>query len=198
MNISSLCVFCGSSCGLQPEYSYAAVELGKLIAEREIRLIYGGASVGLMTILADTVLKHGGYVTGIMPQRLVDREVAHENLTEMLIVADMQERKAQMAEMSDGFISLPGGYGTFDELFEMLSWNQLNLIRKPVGILNVNDYFNPLISQLDRAVSERFLRQEHRDLLLTHQDPAILLEMMENFRPVEAEKWIDRLKEGKI
>ena len=196
--LHTICLFCGSSVGASPLYREAGLELASVLLERKISLIYGGANVGLMKIVADAFLDAGGTVTGVMPKSLVDREVAHENLTAMHIVPGMQERKALMAQLSDGFITMPGGYGTFDELFEMLSWNQLNLMRKPIGILNVRDYFDPLLEQLDRAVSEGFLRVEHRDMLLADTNPARLIERMESFIPVEAEKWIDRLKAGKI
>ncbi len=198
MKINSICVFCGSAVGVSPEYQIAARQLSTVLSEREITLVYGGANVGLMKILADTLLEQTGKVIGIMPKALVKREVAHENLTEMHIVSGMQERKAMMADLSDGFIILPGGFGTFDELFEMLSWNQLKLIQKPVGLLNINGYFDPIILQLDRSVEEGFLRPEHRELLLVDTNPGELIDRMAAFQPTEAEKWIDRLKEGKI
>jgi uncharacterized protein (TIGR00730 family) len=184
--------------GADQAYRETAIRLAACLYDRNISLIYGGANVGLMRVVADTMLEQGGRVTGVMPGSLVDREVAHSGLTEMHIVHTMQERKALMAKLADAFISLPGGYGTFDELFEMLSWNQLKLIRKPVGLLNAKGYFDPLIRQLDLAVEERFLRQEHRDMLLVDTDPGNLIRQMEAFTPVEAEKWIDRLKEGGI
>ena len=196
--MTSLCVFCGSAVGASPEYQQAARQLATLLSERKITLVYGGANVGLMKVLADTHLEQSGKVIGVMPESLVKREVAHSNLTEMHIVSGMQERKAMMADLSDGFITLPGGYGTFDELFEMLSWNQLKLIQKPVGLLNIKHYFDPLILQLDRSVEEGFLRPEHRELLLVGTNPRELIDRMESFQPTEAEKWIDRLKEGKI
>ena len=166
--------------------------------EQKINLVYGGANVGLMRILADTMLKGGGQVTGVMPKNLVHHDVSHLSLTKMIIVEDMQERKAVMADLSDGFLTLPGAYGTFDELFEMLTWNQLHIVEKPVGLLNINGYFNPLLSMLDNAVVEKFLRPEHRGILLAEEDEAILLKRMNEYKPVQAEKWIERLKVGKI
>jgi uncharacterized protein (TIGR00730 family) len=194
----SICVFCGSSLGKREEYTAAAVRLSEFFLLNGITLVYGGANVGLMGVLADTMLAGGGKVTGIMPRSLVEKEVAHENLTEMHIVSGMQERKALMADLSDAFISLPGAYGTLDELFEVLTWNQLGIVGKPVGLLNTGGFFDPLIRMLDHAVEERFLRPEHRQILLIDDDIATLVRKMEEYRPVEALKWIERLKEGDI
>ncbi|MCX6247562.1 MAG: TIGR00730 family Rossman fold protein [Bacteroidetes bacterium] len=196
--IKTICVFCGSSTGEDPVYSERAVKLALFFLENKIRLVYGGANVGLMRVLADTMLRGGGHVTGVMPKNLVHREVAHLDLTEMHIVEDMQERKALMAKLSDGFITLPGAYGTLDEIFEMLTWNQLHIIEKPVGLLNIKGFFNPLLKMLDDAVKEKFLRSEHRGALLAEEDEEILLTRMNEYKPVPAEKWIERLKEGKI
>lgn len=197
-SIHTLCLFCGSAAGSSPDYRLAAIDLASCLLDRKITLVYGGANVGLMKVAADTILEGGGKVIGVMPKSLADREVAHEQLTEMHIVGGMQERKALMAELSDGFIAMPGGFGTFDELFEMLSWNQLKMMQKPVGLLNVNGYFNPTLAQLDKAVTEGFLRPEHRSMLLCDTVSASLIGQMERYQPVEAGKWIDRLKEGKI
>jgi uncharacterized protein (TIGR00730 family) len=196
--IKTVCVFCGSSTGGTKIYSERAERLARFLNEKKIKLVYGGANVGLMRILADTMLKAGGTVIGVMPKNLVHREVAHLELTEMHIVDDMQERKALMAKISDGFITLPGAYGTFDELFEMLTWNQLHIIEKPVGVLNIGGFFNSMLTMLDHAVEEKFLRPEHRGALLVEDDEAILLRRMNEYQPVVAEKWIERLKEGKI
>jgi uncharacterized protein (TIGR00730 family) len=196
--IKTLCVFCGSGNGKKTEYAEKAVDLAQFLAGRKITLVYGGANVGLMRILADEMLMKGGKVIGIMPKTLVEREVAHNGLTEMIIVEDMQERKARMEKLSDGFIAMPGGYGTFDELFEVLSWNQLHIIEKPVGLLNSGNYFGPLVTMLDHSVEEMFLRPEHRQILHISDDPGELLEKMEHFTPAPAEKWIERLKAGKI
>ena len=151
-----------------------------------------------MHVLAETMLKGGGTVTGVMPRSLVEREVAHTSLTEMHIVSDMQERKTLMASLSDAFIALPGAYGTLDELFEILTWNQLGIISKPVGLLNVNGYFDDLVNLLDKAMNERFLRIEHHEILQVDASPEGLFRKLENFRPRNAEKWIERLKEGRI
>lgn len=195
---NNLCVFCGSSTGRREEYHQAAVALARCFLDRGIGLVYGGANVGLMHLIADEMLAGGGRVTGIMPRSLVEMEVAHQNLTEMIIVDSMQERKALMEKRSDGFVTLPGGFGTLDELFEVLSWNQLRLIEKPTGLLNVGGFFDPLLKFLDTAVTERFLRQEHRSLLISSGNADDLLTAMQLFRPVVAGKWIERLKEGNI
>ena len=188
--IKTICVFCGSSAGKNKLYGLKAVSLGRFFLRHGYRLVYGGANVGLMSILADTILSGGGEVIGVMPKSLVEKEVAHDHLTQMHIVGDMQERKALMADLSDAFIALPGAYGTFDELFEMLTWNQLGIITKPVGLLNINGFFDPLIRMLDHSVDEQFLRPEHRNILQVEEDEEKLMEI--------AQKWIERLKEGKI
>ncbi|HPT10082.1 MAG TPA: TIGR00730 family Rossman fold protein [Bacteroidales bacterium] len=196
--IKTLCVFCGSSLGSHTGYAESARNLALLLYSRQISLVYGGANVGLMQVLADTLLNAGGEVTGVMPASLVKREVAHTHLTKLHIVGDMQERKALMAELSDAFVALPGAYGTFDELFEVLTWNQLGIIHKPIGLLNLRGFFDPLLTLLNHAVDERFLRPEHRAILQVAEDPAQLLNQLEAFRPVVAEKWIERLKAGQI
>ena len=196
--IKTLCVFCGSSMGRQQVYANSAQKLAEYLIEKKITLVYGGANVGLMGILADTMLAKNGKVIGVMPKSLVEREVAHEGLTEMHIVAGMQERKALMADLSDAFVALPGAYGTLDELFEVLTWNQLGLINKPIGLLNIDGFFNPLLQMLDHAVKEKFLRPEHRNMLLMDSDIDSLCLRLESYQPVRAEKWIERLKEGRI
>ena len=196
--IKTICVFCGSSAGRNNLYGLKAESLGRFFLRNGLRLVYGGANVGLMRILADTILSGGGEVVGVMPRSLVDREVAHTGLTQMHIVGDMQERKALMADLSDAFITLPGAYGTFDELFEMLTWNQLGIITKPVGLLNIDGFFDPLIRMLDRSVEEQFLRPEHRAILQVEEDEEKLMEKLNVYKPVVAQKWIERLKEGKI
>jgi len=196
--IKTICVFCGSSTGEDPVYAERAERLALFFLEKKINLVYGGANVGLMRILADKMLRGNGHVTGVMPKNLVHREVAHLDLTEMHIVEDMQERKALMARLSDAFLTLPGAYGTFDELFEMLTWNQLHVIEKPVGLLNVKGFFNPILEMLDKAVEEKFLRPEHRGILLAEDNEEVLLKRMNKYKPVVAEKWIQRLKQGKI
>jgi uncharacterized protein (TIGR00730 family) len=196
--IKTLCVFCGSSLGSNPGYAESARNLSLLLYSRQISVVYGGANVGLMQVLADTLIDAGGEVTGVMPSSLVEREVAHTHLTKLHIVDDMQERKALMARLSDAFVALPGAYGTLDELFEVLTWNQLGIIHKPIGLLNLRGFFDPLLTLLNHAVDERFLRPEHRAILQVAEDPAQLLNQLEAFRPVVAEKWIERLKAGQI
>jgi hypothetical protein len=161
-----VCVFLGSSAGLQPEYGKVAKQLGRELIRRNLGLVYGGANLGLMKILADTVLAEGSEVIGVIPQMLVEKEIAHQGLTELRVVGSMHERKAMMADLADGFIALPGGLGTFEEFFEVWTWGQLGLHAKPCGLLDVCGYFRHLIQFLDHAVDERFLRQENRDLLL--------------------------------
>jgi uncharacterized protein (TIGR00730 family) len=196
--IKTLCVFCGSSMGRQTAYAGAAEKLAKFLSSNEIALVYGGANVGLMRILADTMIASGGKVIGVMPKSLVEREVAHSGLTEMHIVDGMQERKALMTDLCDAFIALPGAYGTLDELFEVLTWNQLGIINKPIGLLNIAGFFDPLLQMLDHAVEEKFLRPEHRKILLTDDDFLQLFQKLEAYKPVKAEKWIERLKMGEI
>jgi uncharacterized protein (TIGR00730 family) len=196
--IKTICVFCGSSQGRNEQYSNQARVLAEGLLKDGITLVYGGANVGLMRVIADTMLEKGGKVIGIMPKSLVEKEVAHDNLTEMHIVDGMQERKALMADLSDAFIALPGAYGTFDEVFEVLTWNQLGIVDKPIGLLNVAGYFDPMIRMLDHAVEEHFLRKEHREILICETEYPVLLEKLNAYRPVVAQKWIERLKEGKI
>jgi uncharacterized protein (TIGR00730 family) len=168
-----------------------AVELGRLLAARGIGLVYGGAHVGLMSAVADAVLAGGGHVTGVIPQALVEKEVAHDGLTDLRVVTTMHERKALMAELADGFIALPGGWGTLDEFFEILTWAQLGIHQKPCGLLNVLGYFDPLLAFLDHAVQQGFVRREFGALLATSDNPATLLGKMELHRPPTVEKWID-------
>lgn len=176
-----ICVFCGSAPGATPVYREAADELAVSLVDREIELVYGGASVGTMGALADAVLRAGGRVIGVMPQHLVDREVAHHGLTELRVVRSMHERKALMAELSDGFISLPGGLGTLDEMFECLTWTQLGLQSKPIGLLNVRNFYGKLLEFLDHAVVEGFIRRAHRELLLAASSPGALLDAFARF-----------------
>jgi uncharacterized protein (TIGR00730 family) len=175
----SVCVYCGSSPGLRPEYAAAARELGTLIGQRGIRLIYGGGRVGLMGIAAQTTLAAGGSVTGVIPEALYRTEVAFIELTDLRVVTSMHERKAMMTELSDAFIALPGGFGTLDELFEALSWAQLRIHRHPVGLLNVAGFYDPLLAMLDTAAHEGFLRPAHRALLHAESDPARLLDRLD-------------------
>lgn len=160
-----------------------------------INLVYGGADIGLMKIIADTILEKGGNVIGVMPQALIDKEIAHKKLTEMHIVETMSERKELMAAKSDAFIALPGGIGTFDELFEVLSWNQLGLMQKPVSILNTDGFYDNLISFLKRAEEDKFLREEHLLNLIVEDSPAKLIRKLKDYNYLVAEKWVDRLRE---
>jgi hypothetical protein len=186
-------VFAGSSSGTRLEYRSAALELGHLLAARGIGLVYGGAHVGLMGAVADAVLARAGHVTGVIPRALVEKEVAHSGLTELRIVTSMHERKALMADLADAFIALPGGLGTFEELLEIFTWHQLGLHAKPIGVLNVAGYYDPLLALLDHAVSERFLRSEQRQLLIVDTDPLSLIDRLCAFVPPAAQaKWIDR------
>ena len=187
-----VCVFCGSSPGAQPVYCESAREVGTLLARQGIGLVYGGAQVGVMGAVADGVLQAGGEVIGIIPRSLVRKEVAHAGLEDLRIVGSMHERKAQMAELADGFLALPGGCGTFEELFEILTWAQIGIHRKPIALLNVAHYYDPLLALLDHAVQERFVHPEHRRLLLTDTDPERLLDAMRRYSPPIAEKWMDR------
>jgi uncharacterized protein (TIGR00730 family) len=174
-------VFCGSSSGNRASYAAAAGELGKLLAGRNIGLVYGGGSVGLMGILADATLAAGGKVIGVIPQSLADREVAHRGLSELRVVESMHERKAVMADLADAFIAMPGGFGTLDEFFEILTWAQLGIHAKPCGLLNVESYFNALLAFLDHSVDERLLKPTHRKLILVDTDPRELLARLEHF-----------------
>lgn len=178
MGLHSICVFCGSSVGARPEYAAAAGAMGELLARRGICVVYGGGNVGLMGVLADAALAAGGRVIGVIPQMLVDRELAHRGISELRIVGSMHERKALMAELPDGFIALPGGMGTFEELCEVLTWAQLGIHAKPVGILNILGYFDSLLKLLDHALAEQFLRPQHRRLLLAASEPAELLRLL--------------------
>jgi uncharacterized protein (TIGR00730 family) len=187
-----LCIFCGSSRGARPEYAEATVELARLLAERGIGIVYGGASVGLMGLLADTAMEAGGEVVGVIPNALERKEIARHGLTELHIVDSMHERKALMAELSDAFIALPGGSGTLEELFEVFTWSQLGLHRKACALLNVAGYYDGLATFLDHAVEERFLRAEHRAMLLCERTPASVLDALERFEPPLVDKWIDR------
>ncbi len=190
--MKSLCVFCGSSMGARPEYREAAGHLARLLVRRSIRIVYGGASVGLMGELADTALAAGGEVIGVIPRQLVELEVAHRGAVDLRIVSSMHERKALMAELSDGFIALPGGIGTLEETFEALTWSQLGLQSKPIGFLDVCGYYATLAAFLDRAMEERFLRPEHRANAIFDSDAEGLLERMSCWIAPVTAKWIDR------
>jgi uncharacterized protein (TIGR00730 family) len=190
--IRRICVFCGTNTGSRPEYGQAARQLGQLLAEEDIELVYGGASVGIMGQLADSVHEHGGHVTGIIPQQLMEKEVAHTGIASLIVVASMHQRKSQMADLSDAFIALPGGIGTLEGFFEILTWSQLGIHAKPSGILNVAGYFDSLTGFLDHAVREGFLTEEHRRAIMVERDPRTLLERMRAYAPPEGEKLMGR------
>jgi uncharacterized protein (TIGR00730 family) len=187
-----LCVFCGTNTGARNEYTTAARQLGELLAEEEIELVYGGASVGIMGELADAVQEHGGHVTGIIPQQLIKKEEAHRGIPDLIVVASMHQRKSQMADLSDGFIAMPGGIGTLEGFFEMVTWGQLGIHAKPSGILNVAGYFDGLTGFLDHAVREGFLTQHHRDSIIIESEPRALLERMRAYAPPEGERLMGR------
>jgi uncharacterized protein (TIGR00730 family) len=186
----SVCVFCGSNAGARDAYSEAAREVGCAIAERGLTLVYGGAAVGLMGTLADAALAAGGRVVGVIPRALVERELAHSGLSELNEVGSMHERKAMMADRSDAFLALPGGAGTLEELFEVWTWAQLGHHRKPVGLLNVDGFFDALLRFLDHQVGELFIRPEHRDMLIVERDVIRLLDRFATYNPPIVEKWI--------
>jgi uncharacterized protein (TIGR00730 family) len=194
--ISSLCVFCGSSAGSRPEYADSARILGSELVSRDITLVYGGSNIGIMRAIADTVLGLGGRAIGVMPQQLIDKEVAHKGLTDFHVVGSMSERKERMARLSDAFIALPGGIGTLDEIFEVMSWNQLELIDKPIALLNTCGYWDGLIRFLNHSVDQKFVRPEHRNNLLSDEDPIRLLDRLSIFEQEKVDnKWIADLKE---
>ncbi|HLA79297.1 MAG TPA: TIGR00730 family Rossman fold protein [Vicinamibacteria bacterium] len=190
-----LCVFCGSSPGLDPRFREAAERLGDLLVRRRLGLVYGGSGIGLMGVVADAVLARGGEVIGVIPKALARKEVAHQGLGDLRVVGSMHERKALMADLSDAFVALPGGLGTLDELCEILTWGQLGLHTKPTGILNVAGYFDRFLDFLDHGVSQRLIRAEHRGLVLVESEPEVLLDRFLDFRPVTVEKWL-RPEEG--
>ncbi len=192
MLFQRICVFCGSNLGNGPAYRAAAERLGTLLVERHIELVYGGGNIGLMGVLADTVLRLGGRVTGVIPESLMGREVGHRGLTDLRVVRSMHERKALMSDLSDGFIALPGGFGTLEEFCEVVTWSQLGLQSKPCGLLNVENYYAPLLELFDHAVREGFLSQPSRQLVLDDENPERLLEKMAEFRSEPSTKWIGR------
>ncbi len=190
--MNRICVFCGTNPGSRPAYGAAARQLGQVLAAEGIELVYGGASVGIMGQLADSVQEHGGHVTGVIPQQLVEKEEAHTGIRNLIVVASMHQRKSQMADLSDGFIALPGGIGTLEGFFEILTWGQLGIHAKPSGILNVEGYFDGLTGFLDHAVREGFLTEAHRNAIIVESSPVPLLERMRAFTPSEGEKFMGR------
>ena len=189
--MKNICVFCGSSKGANSAYSEAARQMGLALVRRRIGLVYGGGNIGLMGVIADTVLESGGEVIGVIPCALEEKEVAHAGLTKLHVVGSMHERKALMAELSDGFISLPGGFGTFEEFCEVITWSQLGIHAKPCGLLNVEGYYDALINLFDTGVEERFIRPEHRRIVLVDTNPERLLDQMRDFRAPQVGKWLD-------
>lgn len=188
--MQKVCVFCGSRPGTDAAYAHAARTLGRTLAERGITLVYGGARVGLMGALADAAMKAGGEVVGVMPKALVEREISHTGLTELHIVGSMHERKALMAKLSDGFVALPGGTGTLEEFFEVLTWANLGEHRKPCGLLNVAGYFDPLLALFDHMAKQGFLTEQHRAMVLVGSEAAELLEAFSSYTPPSVPRWI--------
>lgn len=188
-----ICVFTGSSPGIRAEYAEAAKNLGQVLVEKDIQLVYGGGDVGLMGIIADTVMASGGEVIGVIPEFLAKKEIANNEVTTLHIVKSMHERKAMMSELSDGFIAMPGGIGTFEELFEIMTWRQLGVQVKPCALLNVCNYFEQLIAQLDHAVSEKFLKPMHREMLIVGTDAEEILAEMEKQPQDYQDKWLDKV-----
>lgn len=186
-----VCVFCGSNPGRGDDYTKAAKALGQVIASMNLGLVYGGASVGTMGVIADTVLDGGGEVLGVMPRFLVEKEIAHKRLSDLIIVDSMHERKRLMVELSDGFIALPGGLGTLEEFFEALTWAQLGMHTKPCGLLNVRQYYRWLVKFLDQTVAERFVGAEHRSMILIEESPKTLLEKFHSYKAPVVNKWLD-------
>ncbi len=188
--MQSVCIFCGSNFGEGPVYEAAAKAFGRALAEAGCALVYGGGKIGLMGVIADSVLSAGGKAIGVMPQVLIDKEQAHSGLTQMHVVADMSERKKKMAELADGFVALPGGLGTYEELFGVLSWAQLRLHEKPIGALNVNGFFNPLQHMLEETVKAGFMRRANCTLLVVRENADQLLADLKNYQPEHAHKWL--------
>ena len=184
-----ICVYCGSNSGARDDYTNAAQELADVLVRREFELVYGGAAVGIMGVIATRVLEQGGTVHGVIPKLLMEKELAHPNLSELHVVESMHDRKSLMATLSDGFIAMPGGFGTLEELIEILTWGQLQVHDKPCGLLNVCGYFDHLLKYLDHAVNEGFLRQENREMLLHDSEPVGLMQQFERYTAPRVEKW---------
>jgi uncharacterized protein (TIGR00730 family) len=187
-----ICVFCGSSPGARPGYAEAAKSLARYLAASKITVVYGGGNVGLMGTLADATLEAGGEIIGVMPQALVDREHSHTRIPDLRVVGSMHERKATMAELSDAFIAMPGGFGTFEEFCEVLTWTQLGLHRKPCGLLNVEGYYDPLLALFDHAEAEQFLKPAHRHMVISESSPGLLVERLLKYELPVVSKWIGR------
>jgi uncharacterized protein (TIGR00730 family) len=185
-----IAVYCGSNKGVRPEYAAAAEELGTLLAREKIELVYGGGMVGLMGAVADAALKHGGHVIGVIPEKLMIKEVVHERLPDLRVVKTMHERKALIADLADGFIALPGGYGTFEEFFEILTWSQLGWHQKPFGLLDVAGFYQQLQEFLNHTQNEGFIRPQHRALVLVEDNAEKMLVRMKSFKPATEVKWV--------
>jgi uncharacterized protein (TIGR00730 family) len=196
--MKSVCVYCGSNAGGDPAYAAQAKALGARLAAEKLALVYGGGNVGLMGIVADAVLANGGEAIGVIPQQLVDWEVAHKGVTRLEVVDSMHARKARMFDLSDGFVALPGGFGTLDEMFEMLTWRQLGLGDKPCAFLDVNGFWQPLMAMLDTMVRERFLHADQRHDLWHGEDIGALLAWMRGYVPARADKWLDGKRRGDL
>jgi uncharacterized protein (TIGR00730 family) len=196
--MKSICVYCGSNAGNKPSYAERAKSLGARIAAEGLQLIYGGGNVGLMGIVADAVLERGGEVIGVIPEQLVQWEVAHKGVTRLEVVANMHERKARMFDLADAFVALPGGFGTLDEMFEMLTWRQLGLGQKPCAFLDVDGFYAPLIGMIDRMVEERFLHHEQRHDLWHGEDIDALFAWMRAYTPAQADKWLDEKRRREL
>jgi len=191
-SINSICIYCGSSPGRLDAYASAAFSLAESLVSRNIRLVYGGASIGIMGMVADQVLKLGGQVIGVIPKALAHKEVAHHHLTELHVTQSMHERKMLMAELSDGFIALPGGIGTLEELFEIWTWAQLGFHRKPCGLLNVEGYYDSLITFLDHVLAEQFVKKHHHAMLIVETNPDALLDHYINYQPPAVRHWVGK------
>lgn len=196
--MKSICVYCGSNSGSKPAYTERAIALGDRIAREGMALVYGGGNVGLMGVVADAVLAAGGEVIGVIPEQLVNWEVAHKGLTRLEVVANMHERKMRMFDLSDGFVALPGGFGTLDEMFEMLTWRQLGIGQKPCAFLDVEDFYAPLIGMIDRMVEERFLHPDQRQDLWHGDNLDTLFQWMRNYAPAQSTKWMDEKRRNSL
>ena len=196
--MKSLCVYCGSNSGARPVYAERAIALGTRMARDGIRLVYGGGNIGLMGTIADAVLAAGGEAVGVIPKQLVDMEVAHLELTEVEVVGSMHERKSRMFDLADGFVALPGGFGTLEEVIEMLTWRQLGISQKPCAFLDIDGYYQPLVAMMDRMVGERFLHPAQREDLWTGDDIDAMLDWMRGYQPAHAAKWLDEKRSREL
>ncbi len=187
-----VCIFCGSSVGAHPSYVESARAIARLVAAQRVGIVYGGGNVGLMGVVADAAIEAGGEVIGVIPDGLVARELAHRGISRLEVVGSMHERKALMADLSDAFIALPGGFGTFEEFCEAVTWTQLGIHTKPCGLLNVDGYYDALLALFDAGVRQQFIRPENRRIVVAHSDPAALVDELARWRPVATQKWIGK------